>query len=68
MLRRARYSIHLIDGRGTPIPRATAKSKFDAVDLAEMIARHSGREVRVWNTRESRCIYVIPAAEAVHAA
>jgi len=65
--RRPRYSIHLIDSTGAPRPVGSLGSHDKAIDAAEAKARTTHLETRVWDTREARCIYTVPAQEALNA-
>jgi len=56
------YSIQIVHQNGTPAPVAWRKQQDKAIDLAEETAKATGLEVRVWNTRTARVVYMVPAA------
>jgi len=62
-MKRLRYSIHLIPSTGQPRPVEAIANQYKAIDQAEARARATGLETRVWDTREARCVYTVPAAE-----
>jgi hypothetical protein len=57
------FSIQIIHQNGAPAPFAWRRQQDKAIDLAEETARTTGLEVRVWNTRISRVVYMVPAAD-----
>ena len=58
---RHRYSLHVIQPTGEPRPVAVMRDRTMAVGGADIAARETGLEVRVWDTLKGRCIYTAPA-------
>lgn len=67
-MKRIRYSIQIIHANGAPVPFASRRGKYAAIDLAEETARATKLEVRIWDTQEAKCFYTIPAEETSEAA
>jgi hypothetical protein len=59
---RQRYSLHVIQPTGEPRPVDAIRKHSAAIDAAEITARETGLEVRVWDTLKGRCVYSAPMA------
>jgi hypothetical protein len=59
---RKRYSLHVIQATGEPRPLDAIQKHGAAIDAAEITARETGLEVRVWDTRKGQCVYTAPMA------
>jgi len=59
---RQRYSLHIIQPTGEPRPVDAIRKQGAAIDAAEVTARETGLEVRVWDRLKGECIYTAPTA------
>ena len=54
---RKRYSLHVIQPTGEPRPVDAIQKRGMATDAADVRARETGLEVRVWDTVKGECVY-----------
>jgi hypothetical protein len=64
MRRPSGFSIHVIHPNGAPAAVGFEKHLDRAQGVAEETARATGLEVRVWQVRRARVVYMVPAATA----